>query len=496
MSGLMAPAEWLINWFRGGENGSTRVTPYTAVTLPPVWYAFNKICGHIGQMPLDCLVRLNPRGSEQAVRHPAYSLLRFKPNGYQSPVVFKEQIQAHALGWGNGRAYILRGSRPELIPLMPDRTLTLMVDGEKWHVTKPCEHDRLLGFKEPGEDVEALAEAMLSEPNKTIALHDDDVIHVIGFGFNGYCGMSLAEYAQQALSKQLKAQKFQDKQLEKNFAGQLMLKAPVGSFRKEGEAEKFLQQFRKQHASKDDAELVGMLREGVEAQVLNMSNKDAELVEQLKLSRQDVAFLFGLESFPGDDRSVSYNSLEQKNLAYLTNCLNRWLVKWEQECRKLLTEAERRADTHFFKFNTRALLRSDLSTTMNTLGNAIVHRILSANEARDLLDMNPYDGGDVYENPAIAIPERMDDDSEDREERAQALTDERVKIIAGTNQKNFLDWLDKFYTWWTGRDESVSVRNTIDQRQAAIVEASGSVTNADQLRAAINTLYQGWIDNA
>ena len=71
-----------------------------------------------------------------------------------------------------------------------------------------------------------------------------------------------------------------------------------------------------------------------------IGDNGAEFVPTLTFMRQDEALRFLLESIIGDDSSVSYNSLEQKNLAYLQNCLNCWLRVWEEECEvKLLSKS-------------------------------------------------------------------------------------------------------------------------------------------------------------
>ena len=57
------------------------------------------------------------------------------------------------------------------------------------------------------------------------------------------------------------------------------------------------------------------------------------------------------------------------------------------------------SDEYYTKFNMNALLRADLKTRYESYGIAIANRFMSPNEARELEDMNSYDGGDKYENP-------------------------------------------------------------------------------------------------
>jgi hypothetical protein len=107
-------------------------------------------------------------GSERLKRHPTYRLLMDQPNEYQTADIFKEQITAHALAWGNGRAYVHRvaGVPVELIPLRPDLTDTYLVDGKKVHVTSPDGDDPLY---------QLIGEGQFS---RLIALADEDVYKI------------------------------------------------------------------------------------------------------------------------------------------------------------------------------------------------------------------------------------------------------------------------------------------------------------------------------
>lgn len=460
----------LIKWFNGTDDGVTPVNPHTMLGLAGVWYAMSKISGMVGQMPLEIRRKIDGGGSEDGIGHPVWNLLRWQPNDYQTADVWKETIQGHAIGWGNGRAVVIRqaGRPTELLPLMPDRTKTYMVGGEKYHVTNPnMDHDRIAAY---AGDFEA---AMTANPETTVVIHDRDVLHIQGFGYDGIEGKSFASVARESISMGLNGQRLATKQSEKGFTGRLMLQAPPGSFRDEKQAAEFLTTFRKHH--NEDGELVGLLREGVTANVLTMSNHDAQFVEQQKFNRTDIMLWFGLESMPGDESRSSYSSLEQKQLSELQSCLNRWLVKWEMQCRaKLLTDREKMADQYYFKFNRGTLIMTDMKTTVDTLAQGIVHKIINPNEARAKLDMNPYSGGDVYSNPNITTDQvdpsgdnSNDNDADEREApnaapAAQAQLQHMVGVECnrieqrGLRAKNFVDWVDGFYARWQERLESTA----------------------------------------
>ncbi|MFN7318473.1 MAG: phage portal protein, partial [bacterium] len=180
----------------------------------------------------------------------------------------------------------------------------------------------------------------------------------------------------------------------------------------------------------------------------------------------------------------SYNGHEQKNLAYLV-ALDRWLVKFEEQCdMKLLTQSQKIRRSHFHKFNRASIHRTDLQTTTSSLALLVTHRIMSPNEARAKLDLNPYEGGDEFANPAITpgAPQQdesesdaspgedetsEDDASEDAQEEqtqssamASRAVEETIRslikteannAIAGAKSKNFGVWINKNYPKWESK---------------------------------------------
>lgn len=375
-------------WFSHSDKVE-RMDGQKALSYAPVWHCVSKISGAFMIMPLN-LHQKKGRDINRVVDHPSYRLNRWRPNAYQTPSQWKRQMMCHALLWGNMRSYIHREGRTpvELIPLMPDRTATMLLEGEKWHATLINRDDRLSLF----EDMEGKQE-------QVIWMRDGDVWHVPGLGFDGVNGQSLIYLARQSWGIGLNAEKHIASQQKKGYSGGLMLEAPVGVFRNEADAKEFLDKFREQHDGVDNAGKAALLREGVKANVMQMSNSDAQFLEQRRFQREDTALLFLLEGILGDTSHASYNSLEQKNLAYRLNCLAPWTTAIEEESDlKLLTDRERAAE-YYHKFNDGALLRTEKGATMAFVSQGIASTVLNPNEARQLFDLNPYEGGDEYGNP-------------------------------------------------------------------------------------------------
>lgn len=466
MSSLFDVKQWFKDFLNGGSGNSASVSTADALSLPAIWNGVSRISGHIAQLPMPVFQSVTEAGDKVGATkdrtHPAYKVLNRRPNLYQTPSMFREQVSLHSLLDGNGRAAIVRGSRgvKELIPLAPECTGTGMVLGEKWHMTRPPADDRLRLF----------FDSVKKGGTGTIMLEDKDVVHIPGLSADGLGGIALRKIAARNLGMAIGSEKRLAGQMERGYSGGLMLEAPQGMFRDPKDAEEFLEFFDKRHGGKEKSGKTGMVREGMKATILSMNNKDAEMSELRKFARQDQALLLGLEQILGDDSSVSYNSLEQKLLAYLMNCLNRWLKRWEEECEyKLLRRREFVSESHYIRFNTGALLKSDYKTTVESLAAAITATIISPNEAREKLDLNPRDGGDTYQNPAItpgesgeqtenARAESLGESSTETNRKATEVLLGRLIGVeckrakdAAASSKNFLAWMDRFYAKWESK---------------------------------------------
>jgi HK97 family phage portal protein len=425
---------------------------------------------------------------------------------------------SHALLWGNGRAYIRRenGIPVELIPLMPDRTGTLMIDGEKWHVTILKKEDKLRALRNS-----QLTEAEIARQpeDEMIWMSDEEVWHLPGLGYDGIQGFSLIYLARQSWSIGLNAEKHIANQQRKGYSGGLMLEAPAQMFRTEDDAREFLKHFREQHEGSDNTGKIGLLREGIKANVLAMSNTDAQFIEQRRFQREDTALLFCLEGILGDSSNASYASLEQRNLAYRLNCLAPWTTAMEEESDlKLLTERERN-NGFYHKFNDGALLRTEKSATMAFISQGIASRVLNPNEGRDLLDLNPYEGGDEYTNPAI--DKKVDNGAgggantpNEPGQQANAAAIAHISHMIGVESNrvkrgsevsgNFLEWMDNFYAKWesnfadclelSGFDRDLATHHC-NESKARLLDVCGNST-AENLAENVAKCVISWKNRA
>jgi HK97 family phage portal protein len=508
MFSLKNPIDSFLKWLGVSTNGEPNVSEETMLSSAAIWYAVNTIAGDVGKMPLEPRL-FRDRVNAVDTTNVYYKLLRDEANRYQTSDVFKEQLQSHVLSWGNGRAFIVRGSRPELLPLRPDYSWSVMVNGEKWHVTQPEADDPLESFVELRERL-----PRGEVPRGMYAIPDRDVLHVMGFGYYGVEGRSVASQFREMIGTDLSAQRYNKDQLNNGMAARIMLEAPVGVIQDEEEAQKFLEVFRDQYSRKNKGEVAGMLREGIKAaDVSRMSNVDAQFLDQRKFTRQEIMLVFGLQHIPGDNSSVSYNSLEQKQLAYLASCLSRWLTRWEMQCdMKLRTPEQKRRGDLFFKFNRGTWLQMDAPATADVLTKYRQAKIMTQNECRDKLDLNPVDDGDTFENPNVSKTEGEVSDANIQNVvkatssylAACVLFDrfketESDRVLKAVGNKNFVGWIERNYETWAQtynrQAESLGVDavgfiNELNDRKEELLQACEC--QPDELQSRVAKVVEGW----
>ena len=114
----------------------------------------------------------------------------------------------------------------------------------------------------------------------------------------------------------------------------------------------------------------------------------------------------------GDLEKSSFSNIEQQSLEFVKYTLDPWVVRWEQSLsRSLLSEDEKKV--YFFKFKLEGLLRGDYQSRMNGYAIARQNGWMSANDIRELEDLDkltPEQGGDssTATLPEFPLPPNCD----------------------------------------------------------------------------------------
>lgn len=454
-SGTAYPEEWFFEALGGGvSDAGVRVNSVTALSHGPVWQAVNILAGDVGQLPLH-VMQVKGRNREKFRAHPVEWLFNSEPNATQTPAIWKETMMAWALLWGNACCYIERdgSGRPiGLLPLLPDRT-------------EPRAVDYNTGSGEQFEFV--IIESWIN--GKLEKFLYEDIYHVRGLATDGFWGLSAVQVCKNAIGHGMALEKHGNKLFSNGAMPSGVLEHPA---KLSPEARKNIRdEWYAVHGGLSNAQKIALLMEGMKFSPISMSSRDSQWMEDRKFDREMVASLFNLPAFKLNalENSAVRANLEEQNRDYFNTSLSRHLNKFREEAeRKLLTYNERRSGRVFLRWYPEAFLRGDTKSRFEAYGIAITHRFMSPNEVREKEDMNPYDGGDEFLNPAIEQTDRGESSGEsdptvDDQQRTLArrfvtsqvasLLDSEAKAleqsVGGNPQKNFCNWAAKYYeNYW------------------------------------------------
>ncbi len=135
--------------------------------------------------------------------------------------------------------------------------------------------------------------------------------------------------------------------------------------------------------------------------------EQAQFLETRKFQINEIARIFRVPPhMVGDLEKSSFSNIEQQSLEFVKYTLDPWVVRWEQALRQsLILPGEK--PVLFVKFNVDGLLRGDYQSRMTGYATARQNGWMSANDIRELEDMNRIpaeDGGDLYLTNGNMLP--------------------------------------------------------------------------------------------
>lgn len=135
-----------------------------------------------------------------------------------------------------------------------------------------------------------------------------------------------------------------------------------------------------------------VLTGGMKVEQLTMSSVDAQLLEQMAWTAQDVCRAFRVPAWKiGAGPSAPYTNSETTNLVYYSDCLQPLIESLELA----LDEGLSLPVDHRTEFDLDQLLRMDTATRFSAYATAIGAGFMTPNEARRRSSLPPIDGGDT-----------------------------------------------------------------------------------------------------
>ena len=134
---------------------------------------------------------------------------------------------------------------------------------------------------------------------------------------------------------------------------------------------------------------------GLQLTPLKMNLTDAQFFELKKYSALQIAGAFGIKPNQINNyEKSSYSNSETQQLAFLVDTALYRLKMYEEEINAKVLSLKEEENGFFYKFNEKAILRTDTKTQMEMLKDAVNNGIYKPNEARRYLDMPDDPDGD------------------------------------------------------------------------------------------------------
>lgn len=379
-----SPLPWDDFWYQQSgvetESGPT-VSAESSLKTSAVFACVRLLAETVGSMPLHLYRRTPDGGRERATDHPLYEVLQCRPNSWQSPMEFREMMQAHVSLRGNAYAMVVPGKLgwvTELWPLHPDR-VRVMLAGQNKLVYDYT--DRL---------------------GQTIRLLPGEILHIRFLSLDGYIGLTPISYARETVGRQLAMERSNSRFHKNDATPRIVLKHP-DLITPEAQ-ERFSASWNATYGGYANAHKVAIIEEGMDVVSLGLKPQDSQFVESWEGGLSDLCRWFGVHprkigAKSGD--SQTYANVEQAQIEHITDTVLPLCSRWEQAIDRDLLLPDERGE-YYTEFMLDGLLRAD-AVARATLYEKALGKWMTQNEIRARENLPPVEGGDEM-SPRDAAP--------------------------------------------------------------------------------------------
>ena len=366
---LSNPAAWLTGLFGTSKTG-VQVSEDNALTFSAVYAAVRIISETIASIPLN-VYQADGETRVKAVGHPVQDLLAKAPNSVSSTFTFREAMASNLVLHGNAYAKIemnAAGRPTALIPLNPMKVEVKVVDGEKVYVF-----------------------------DKKHTYLDYEMLHFVGLSFNGLTGKSPLSMAREAVAIGLAAQEYGARFYSNGANAGGVITAP-GRLNTEV-VKRLRESWNRAQSGNSNSHSTAILEEGMKYEKIGLDPEAAQFLQSRKFQVNEIARIFRVPpSYLADlENSSTRANTEQQAIQFVRDCITPYVRRMEVELnRKLFREDEPNLYAYFLM---EGLMRGDQKARYEAYAVARNWGWLSVNDIRDLENLNPVEGGDIYLQP-------------------------------------------------------------------------------------------------
>lgn len=325
------------------------VTPSNAIHSTPVYRAVSLIANDVAR-------------TKATVSVPSVDVLLRNPNRWQSGFEFRRAMTLQAALWGNAFALINRTRSGELIELVPLNIESVSLD---------------LTGDEPRYRTSQYGLLPLSS-----------LFHLRTAGFSGLYGESPVRLCNVALTVAAAQEKSVLKAMQNG--GQAKLAFTTDKPMAPAARQKLVETYMQEHQGAENAGKPVVLQDGLRVQNIASTVSDGAMDAARQFSIEDVSRIYGVPSHMlMSTQGTAYGSLEWSGRAYVDGCLSHWFAAWESE---IVTKLATPFDSA--TFDTDYLVKPTLAEQMAALRTGVESGVITRNEARAWLDLEPLPGLD------------------------------------------------------------------------------------------------------
>lgn len=368
---------------QGSQAGSGYVVNTTSAMRVSAVYACVKVLSEsVAQMPCVVYQDSAQKGRSEAPDHPYARLLRKQPCEGMTAYEWFVAMQSSLCLRGNAYALkIMVGNEVrELIPWPADRVEVVTDDlGRNTYKLK------------------SRSGAVTTYPASRI-------LHVKGLTTDGYIGRSPLEDARDQMGAAIGLKDLQSQAHRSGVRLSGVIYQPEGSKAMSPEAVKnLLQSFEEKFSGSGNAYRVAYLDNGRKFEPLQMTLADAQFVETLNFSVEDICRIYRVPPHLVQQLVRStYSNIEQQALEFVKFTLGPWLRNWEDAFAVRLFGVEE--STFFAKFDSSDLERGDIMSRFDAYSKAIGSSWITPNEVRKAENKNALPG---FDSPIVPLNMRV-----------------------------------------------------------------------------------------
>jgi HK97 family phage portal protein len=219
-----------------------------------------------------------------------------------------------------------------------------------------------------------------------------EIFHVSGFSLDGLKGISPIRQAKQTIGLTMATEEYGAKFFSNGARPGGVLEA-AGVVK---DPDRLRAAWNAQFQGSRNGHRVAVLEEGVKYHTIGIPPDEAQFLETRKFQLSEICRIFRVPPHMiADLDRATFSNIEHQAIEFVQHTLRPWIVRFEQAVYKsLLNEIERK--TYYARFNVDGLLRGDYQSRMQGYAIGRQNGWLSANDIRELEDLNPIPNGGIY----------------------------------------------------------------------------------------------------